>query len=365
MPRPLRILVLTPKPKGVSPGQRFRLEQWAPHLAAKHDVELVFDPFESPGLTQVLYEKGHYSEKALRILADFVRRSGSVVRSRRFDAVVVYREASLIGPAIHERLVRALGVPLLFDFDDTIWLSSQPSDVNGIFSRLHFWGKTATTCRLSDAVVVGNEFLADYARQHTSRVFVVPTTIELGDYPLQPELPLDDAFVVVWSGSTHTIRHLETARGALERFARMCNLTVKVVCNRPLAKPIAGANNVFVPWSEQTEVAAIGASHVGLMPLPDDVFTKGKCGLKALQYMATGCPVVISPVGMNTTLVQHGENGLLASSEDEWVSALERLRGDGGLRRAFRERGRRTVEAGFAAEHGAAGFAHAVRAATG
>ncbi len=108
-------------------------------------------------------------------------------------------------------------------------------------------------------------------------------------------------------------------------------------------------------------VADVQGFDVGIMPLPDDIYTRGKCGLKALQFMATGRPVVISPVGMNTTLVQHGENGLLASTEDEWIGALERLRDDPELRRTLGRRGRATIEAGYSAEVGARLFAQAAR----
>lgn len=369
--RPLRLLVLAPKPKGLSPGQRFRLEQWAPRVASQRGITLEFLPFESPRLTKLLYQPGHKAEKALWVAVDFVRRASAVLAARRYDGVVVYREAALLGPAIYERLLAWAKIPLLFDFDDSIWIPAQISSVNGVFSKLHFWGKTSTTCRLASAVIVGNEHLADYARARNGNVFVVPTSIELERYPLQPELPDPAAagvtdgepFVVGWSGSTHTLVHFEHARAALERLAARRKIAVHVVCNKPPARPIAGAENRFTPWSEVGEAEAIGKAHVGIMPLPDDEYTRGKCGLKALQYMATGRPVVISPVGMNNQLVSSGENGFLASSDDAWVSALERLADSGDLRRRIGAAGRRTVEQRYSAEVVANLFADAVRSA--
>jgi glycosyltransferase involved in cell wall biosynthesis len=134
-----------------------------------------------------------------------------------------------------------------------------------------------------------------------------------------------------------------------------------VICNKPPERPIAGAENVFVPWTESGEADAVGASHVGIMPLPDTEYTRGKCGLKALQYMATGRPVVIAPVGMNNDLVQSGENGFLARSDDEWVAALERLATSRELRIRMGLAGRRTVEQGYSAEVVSTIFANAVR----
>jgi glycosyltransferase involved in cell wall biosynthesis len=359
--RPLRLLALTPKPKGLSPGQRFRLEQWAPHLAANHDVELDFVPFESPKLTELLYQPGHKVAKAGLVLYDFARRAAQVVRSRRYDGAIVYREAALIGPAIYERALRLAGVPMFFDFDDAIWRPGQISSANGIFSNLHFWGKTSTTCRLSRGVIVGNEYLATYARERNPNVFVVPTSIDLARYPVQPELPFDGELVVSWSGSTHTLQHFEHAREALERLAQRCSLVVKVICNKPPSKPIAGAKNVFVPWSETGEAEAVGSTHIGIMPLPDDDYTRGKCGLKALQFMATGRPVVISPVGMNNDLVTSGQNGFLASTVDEWVESLLQLAASPELRTRLGRAGRETIEARYSSTVAAALFAEAVR----
>src|SRR5690606_25272440 len=125
--------------------------------------------------------------KAALVLYDFARRAAQVIRARRYDAAIVYREAALIGPAIYERALRAAGVPMFFDFDDAIWRPGQISSANGVFSMLHFWGKTSTTCRLARGVIVGNEYLAAYARARNTNVFVVPTSIDLDRYPVEPE----------------------------------------------------------------------------------------------------------------------------------------------------------------------------------
>jgi glycosyltransferase involved in cell wall biosynthesis len=364
--RPLRLLVFASKAKGLAPGQRFRLEQWAPRLAADHGITLDFEPFESPRLTELLYLQGRRPEKAAWVVYDLARRLRHVVGARRYDAVVVFREIALVGPAVFERMLAAAGVPLFLDFDDAIWDHAvQTSAANGIFSKLHFYGKTATLCRLSCGIFAGNEYLANYARKRNDNVFIVPTSIELDAYPVQPDLPdpgPEQPFVVAWSGSLHTLQHFAHAHEALERIAARRKTMVKVICNRPPSQPIAGAENVFVPWAAAGEAEALGAAHVGIMPLPDDPFTRGKCGLKALQFMATGRPVVVSPVGMNRDLVTSGENGFLASTTDEWVDLLEHLAASGDLRRRLGTAGRKTVEERYSAGVVARGVAEAVRA---
>lgn len=363
--RRTRLIVFTLKAEGLSPGQRFRLEQWAPYVAESDGIEMDFVPFESPGLTELLKKPGNSARKAAWVSYDFCRRASHVLAARKYDGAVIYREASLIGPAIWERVLARAGVPYILDFDDAIWIGQAQSPTNGIFAKLHFVSKTSTLCRLAKAVVVGNEYLAEYARRHSRDVVILPTSIDLRHYAVQPELADDEPFTITWSGSTSTLYNFENARPALERLAERRKIRVRVICNQPPARPIAGAENDFIPWREAGEAEAVGATHVGIMPLQDEPFMRGKCGLKALQYMATGKPAVISPVGMNADLVRHGENGLLASTADEWVAALERLATSPELRRTLGRGGRETVEAGYSGSVVAKRFADVVRRSTG
>jgi glycosyltransferase involved in cell wall biosynthesis len=317
-------------------------------------------PFESPKLTDILYQPGRKVEKAVWVLWDTWRRRNALKLAGGYDGVIVFREAALLGPPLYEWLLARRDAPIFFDFDDAIWLP-QDSGANGVFAKLHFRGKTSTICKLSRAVLVGNEYLAEYARRRNDNVFVLPTSIDLTRYPVQPPLSVDEPLVIGWSGSTHTLAHLEYARGPIERLARTRKVVVRVICNKPPSVPFAGAENVFVPWREENEAAEIGAAHVGIMPLPDEPFTRGKCGLKALQYMATGRPVVISPVGVNKEIIISGENGILASTEDEWVRALESLGESADLRASLGAAGRRTVEEHYSADVVAAKFAQAVK----
>jgi glycosyltransferase involved in cell wall biosynthesis len=358
----IRLLTFVGKARGCSPSQRFRLEQWAPRLARDHAIDLDFVAFESPELTKILDTPGHVPQKAYWVLRDFMRRASGVLGSRRYDGVIVHREIALLGPAVYERLLALLGMPIFFDFDDAIWVDPGTKvGVNGVFARLHFYGKTATICRLASAVFAGNGHLADYARTWNRDVHVVPTSIELDNYSLQPEPAATEPFTISWSGSFSTLAQFEHARPALEAFARTRPMRLVVICNRPPAVPIAGAENVFVPWAEAGEVEALGACHVGIMPVPDNPFTRGKCGLKALQYMAVGRPVVISPVGMNRTLIDSGRNGFIASTVEDWVSAFEALASSPERRQTMGAEARRTVEAAYSGEHVAAQVAAIVR----
>lgn len=353
------VLALVPKPFGISPGQRFRLEQWAPLLRSRHGISIDFSPFESPALTEVLYQHGRRATKAALMLQDAFRRREALATAAGYDAVVIYREVSLLGPAVYERLLARGRIPIIFDFDDAIWIAGAGT-VNGAFSRLRFPGKTATICRLASAVVVGNQYLAEYARRHSQHVHVVPTTVDLNLFPLQPHLPYEDPFTIVWSGSLSTLPQLETARSALERLGRRRRTVLRVICSRPPPWEIDGVTTEFVPWSAEGEAATLGRAHAGIMPLPDNQFTRGKCGAKALLCMAVGVPVVISPVGVNAEIIESGRNGLLARTADEWVAALDSLASSPALRERLGLAGRITVQERYSADIGAAKFAQVV-----
>jgi glycosyltransferase involved in cell wall biosynthesis len=366
-PGMLRALVLVNKAPGVSPGQRFRIEQWEPHLRKEHGIDVEYRPFESPALTRVLYQNGKATEKAVLLLRDTVRRRSIVGSVRGYDAVIIYREAALMGPPVYEWLISRSGVPILYDFDDAIWTAPRRAMVstNDAFRALKFAGKTATICRLANAVTVGNEYLASWARKHNAQVQVVPTSIELAAYPVQPPLPTEEPFTIVWSGTFSTLEHLELARVPLERLAKRRAVRLNVICDRPLSRPIAGVDTRFIAWRADAEARTIGTGHVGIMPLPDEEFTRGKCGCKALQYMAAGRVAVASPVGVNSDIIRHGESGFLASSEDEWTDILEQLASSKSLRDRVASVGRKTVEERFSAERSAALFAKAIRVAVG
>jgi len=353
-----RVLALVPKPIGVSPGQRFRLEQWAPLLAAD-GISVDFSVFESPSLTRVLYEPGNRATKAVYVVRDAIRRRAVLAQVKDYDLIVIYREASLLGPAIYERWLAHSGKPIVFDFDDAIWVPDAGS-VNGWFARLRFPGKAATICRLASAVVVSNNYLADYAKRFNRSVQVVPSTIDLGLFPVQPPLEQENPFRVVWSGSVSTLSHLDTVRAALERFGRKRKTVLRVICSRPPEFSADGVAVEFVPWTAEGEAAKLGVSHVGIMPLPDNEFTRGKGGFKALLYMAVGRPAVLSPVGVNTEIVEHGRNGMLARTTDEWVAALDALAESPSMRDRLATAGRSTVAKRFSAQSGAASFAAVV-----
>src|SRR5262249_30991448 len=204
-----------------------------------------------------------------------------------------------------------------------------------------------------DLVVAGNEFLAAEARRHTSpdRVAVIPTCVEPGRYPVagaraRPQLQL------VWVGSQSTLRGLEQFAPTLSAIGRAVpGVRLKLICDRFLTIPNLPVDECV--WREDTEASEIAAADVGIGWVPDDPWSRGKCGLKVLQYQAAGLPVVANPVGVQADFVRNGETGFRANTTEEWVNAIRTLAADAALRKRLGEAARREVEAHYSVEVGA------------
>jgi glycosyltransferase involved in cell wall biosynthesis len=341
----MRVLALMPALYDTSPGQRYRLEQWEP-LLRERGVEITFASFEDEDLHALLYKRGMMRKKLQLVTRGLGRRLSLVRRVKDFDLVYILREAALLGPPIFERLIAQSGVPVVFDFDDAIFVSYR-SPSNGYLSYLKFASKTKTICRLASHVMVGNPYLADYARQVNDRVTVIPTTIDTEKYRVPERKEQRGPVVIGWTGSYSTVQHLDTMRGALKKLAEKESFRLRVIGTPAYECPPVEVE--AMRWRAETELEDLSEIDIGMMPLPDDRWSKGKCGLKALQFMALGIPTICSPVGVNTDIIQDDQNGFIAATEDEWVEKLTRLLRSAELRQRLGHAGRVTVEEKYSA----------------
>jgi glycosyltransferase involved in cell wall biosynthesis len=333
----LHVLALLPYPVGRVGGQRYRIEQWAPRLEAE-GISISYSPFLDPSDLDVFWKQGRVGAKTRAVLKGYARRLRDLQTYEDFDVVFVYREAALLGTGWFERLV-ARRCPIVFDFDDAIYLPAT-SDVNKSFAFLKRTSKVPALCRMASAVTVGNGHLASFAQQHNPVVEVVPSTIDTDEYQVPPP-PSNRRPVVGWTGSPTTVRYLLALGPALRRLRQVCDFELLVI---GASAAIEGVDVRVVPWQAETEVADLRVVDVGLMPLPDDEWTKGKCGLKALQYMGLGIPPVVSPVGTNLQIVEDGINGFHARSDEDWVDRIAILLRDPALRRRLGTAARTRVE---------------------
>ncbi len=268
---------------------------------------------------------------------------------RRADAVIVQRR---LLPAWQLRLLRRRVRRLIFDLDDAVYLRDSYAD-KGLHDRRRL-ARFARTVRAADAVAAGNAFLADAAGHCAGgAVHVIPTCVNPALYPIARHDRRGEGVQLVWIGSSSTLKGLEVISPLLEAVG-MHNrgVRLKLVCDRFLRLRELPVDEHR--WSEAGEAEALAAADVGIAWVPDDDWSRGKCGLKVLQYMAAGLPVIANPVGVQAEMVRHGESGFLATTTREWVEAVRVLAADPGLRRRMGAAGRRRVEAEFSVDAGSA-----------
>jgi glycosyltransferase involved in cell wall biosynthesis len=339
-------------PLGAS--SRVRYLQYLPYFREQGaEVEVV--PLFSDAYLQALYAGG---PRWREVLAGYVRRLAALARARRFDAVIVEKELFPFLPAGAERLLRALGVPYVADYDDALF-HRYDRHSRALVRRL-LGGKIDAVMRHAAVVVAGNEYLAARAREAgAARVEVIPTVVDTARY--RPRAGAGNEVPVVgWIGTPRTSRYLQGLLPVFEALQQ--EVPVRFVAVGARQADFAGTPVEAWPWSEATEVASIQQFDIGIMPLEDSPWERGKCGYKLIQYMACGIPVVASPVGVNRTIVAPGENGLLADTPDEWGRALRNLlEADATSRQAMGREGRRRVEQGYSLQAQAPRFFQAVR----
>lgn len=336
-----RILALSPVPEGGA-GYRLRIAQYAPYLR-EAGYELTIEPLYDPATFDIMYQPGHYAAKAAGLAHGTAARARAVRNASAYAAAWVYREAHPLGPAVFERAIARRGVPLVFDFDDAIYLpnSSQP---NRLVRRLKRPGKTAEIIGLSDHVIAGSGYLAAYARRYSSAVTVVPTVVDTEVWrPHAPGPDRDRVPVIGWIGTPTTTPYLLSLAETFAGLARSHSFVLRISgAAQPVRIPGVRVENV--PWSLDREVELFATCDIGVYPLPDDDWARGKCGLKAIQFMACSVPVVASAVGVNPEVIRHGESGFLASDRAEWLSRLSTLLESAQLRQRLGASGRIRVE---------------------
>jgi hypothetical protein len=338
---------------------RQRLLQYRPYLA-EHGVEIEVSPLLDDDHIRGLSEGR--KARPLSILAAYVRRIGVLLQAARYDVVWVHCEVFPYLPGFLEQSVGLAGRPVILDFDDAIF-HGYDRHANPIIRR--FLGrKLVGLMRDAFVCICGNAYLQAYASQHTKNAIVVPTVVDTSVYVPAEDDASPERRVVGWIGSPSTwAGHLKPLLPTLLPMLRENGAVLKVVGAGPDAQGIEGIESV--DWSEAAEVAAIQGMDVGIMPLPDDDWARGKCGYKLIQYMACGLPVIASPVGVNSQIVEHGISGFLAEGQSEWAAALARLLADPSLRHSMGRAGRDRVVAQYSLASQKAVILDQLRAAAG
>lgn len=320
------------------PSSRYRIYQFLPYLE-KEGIQCSIFPLMGPTYFRLLEVKSTALRtlgKTIYVGAKFLKRMWDLVRVGRPDVVVVEGQLFPYCPPWVERALVLLGKTLVLEFDDAIYLT-----------RFH-WRKMPALLKMSAATIVGNAALSEYARHVASVVTVIPTVVDTERFIPQPWIRGSASegaggdITIVWIGLAYNFSYLEILAPALRLVQNEMRARFRVVSSRPPV--LAGVEVEFRLWGLHSEVRDLQECQIGVMPLPDSEWTRGKCGLKLLQYMAVGIPAVASSVGVNQEIIKSGENGFLAATSDEWCTRLLSLCRDEGLRHRMGRAARRTVE---------------------
>ncbi len=324
-----------------SPSQRYRFDQFLPYLEAD-GVEVEYSFLISPQADKYFYLSGFYLKKAGLLAQSIFKRLNEWRRAKNYDICLIQRENFMLGTSIFERAM-GRNCRTIFDFDDAIW-QTVVSTGNKALSFLKNGQKTAEIIRASGEVWAGNEYLADYARQFNPQVLVIPTVVDTDFYIPTVKNEEKEQICIGWSGSFSTVAHFEHILPALLELKRKYRdkICFKLIGDANYRQPELQLQGIA--WQKHTEIAELASIDIGIMPLPDDEWTRGKCGLKSLVYMSSLIPTVVSPVGVNTAIVKDNENGFWASTKDEWVEKISLLVENPQLRARLAQAGRQTVE---------------------
>jgi glycosyltransferase involved in cell wall biosynthesis len=337
-----KILICTLHRPGRSPSQRFRFEQYLDFLR-ENGFSYEFSYLLSPEDDETFYSPGNYLSKCRIVLKSAWQRLKEIRKASAYDIIFVQREAFMLGTSFFERKFGQSKAKFIFDFDDAIWLQNV-SAANKKFQWLKNPEKTAEITSVADLILVGNQYLEDYAKKFNANAEIVPTTIDTKEYdPTGYKREQDGTVCIGWSGSITTIQHFKWAKPFLKKIKDKYgdSVTFKVIGDENYGDEELGVK--ALPWRREDEIREISSFDIGIMPLPDDEWARGKCGLKGLQYMALNVPTIMSPVGINNDIIQDNENGYLADEESEWLDKLTRLIESPELRNTIGKAGRQTV----------------------
>ena len=354
----MKVLLLS-KYSRMGASSRLRSLQFIPSLNAAGISVKVSSLFDERYLN-TLYKKGRKPKFYSMIL--YIKRLIGLLRIFRYDVVWIEKEIFPYFPAIAERVLGLLGKPYVVDYDDAVFHNYDLSDRWLI--RFFLGEKIDVVMSNAACVITGNDYLAHYAKQAgASHVEVIPTVVDSERY-CSNSSEKNGQLVIGWIGSPSTQRYVVEIGAVLEKVCTRFGACVLMVgANENVKEQLSGVPVEVLPWSEQSETGAVSQMDIGIMPLEDGPWEKGKCGYKLIQYMASGLPVVASPVGVNVKIVTECGSGRLAEDDAGWEGALALLLEDTELRRALGQSGRKKVEDVYSLQAQSPKLAHLLKMA--
>lgn len=319
----MKILFIHPYPTGAAPSQRFRFEQFIPFLEEK-GVEVVRAPFWDEQSWNILYASGHFFQKTWALFQGWKRRYFLLKNASNFDMVFIHRELDPLGVSFLRRQLGNIDKSkIIFDLDDAIWIPNSSSS-NKMMERFKNWKQAQQLASLSGTISAGNAYLCQWGSQYSEKTFEIPTTVDIENGHNILQEYSGKSITIGWTGTHSTLKYLDPILPILERvLEKYEHVNFNVICD---SKPhFSLPKLIWTPWNKNKEIEDLLKIQIGLMPLEEDAWANGKCGFKAIQYMALGIPALVSPVGVNKEIVDNNINGFVCNTEEEWLNALVQL----------------------------------------
>jgi glycosyltransferase involved in cell wall biosynthesis len=335
----MRVLTLIPNQKGYSPGQRGSIELWEKILEPE-GITLDYAAFETDALHKIIYQTGNYTRKAYEMVRAYAERLKLLKRLDEYDAVFVYREAALLGPAFLEKQI-AKKKPIIYQLDDPLFVPYK-SPSSGYFSYLKFFGKIKEIIRMSKVVMVNSSHIREYAAQFNKNIWQVPSVVDTERYVYRPFSENLERVTVGWSGSPSTVINLKVIEKPLQQLSEKNICDISFVGGTEF--DLSGVKYNAKLWNGETEVEDLRRMQIGLVPLRKIKWNKHKFIMKTAQYMALGIVPVGTPMASNPEVIRHGENGFLAATDEEWKEYLTLLVEDSALRNRLSAQAARDAE---------------------
>ncbi len=316
----VKILILCPYPLNSAPSQRFRHEHYLKALElAGHEYKI--SSFMSERMWNVLYKKGNFHLKTLGLFAGLFRRFIILFTLKRYTYVYIHRETVPVGlPWVEWFIAVVARKKIIFDFDDSIWLKNY-SDSNKAFAFLKRYRNVPYLCGKAWKVSAGNHILAEYAGKYCSQVEIVPTVVDTENYHFGARQNNQNIFTIGWTGSHSTVQYLLHLEDVFRKLEQKYKFRLLVISDREPGMNLKCLE--FLKWNKATEIEDLMKFDIGIMPLKDDPWSRGKCGFKAIQYMSLGIPAAVSDVGVNSTIVDDRINGWICRTDNDWKQIFE------------------------------------------
>jgi glycosyltransferase involved in cell wall biosynthesis len=335
----LKILIICPHPEGIVPGQRLKYEQYFDYFRS-HGIEVTVSPFISENFQTILYKKGFFLLKVLYTIKGYFTRIADFFRLRSFDGLYIFLYVTPFGFPFFEFLFTKMQPNYVYDIDDLVFLKRK-NQINPLIEWIRGRSKIPFLIKHAKHVITCTPYLNDYALTFNQHTTDISSTINTDTYRPKSIHLKNKKVVIGWSGSHSTAPYLYQIENVLNKINLKYDIEILIIGDPSFSFSKLAVE--AIPWNRDTEVADLQRIDIGVYPLPDEEWVLGKSGLKALQYMALGIPTVATAIGANFRIIDHGRNGFLVHSEEEWFNTLQKLILDPNLRKTIGDEGRRKV----------------------